>query len=69
MADMELVVTRDRSTGRIHRRARDVVTGHLLDFGRCNLERQTAGRYDIILPSEAFVAPLADRCRHCWPMP
>jgi hypothetical protein len=63
MTDGEIVLTRDRSSGHVHKRVR-------LGNGLATLEGDNldeSGLYDI-LDSLADVDP-ADLCKHCFPQP
>ena len=60
-----VVLTRDQSSGRIHRRVRD--GDRLLVDERCNLDQ--AGAYEIV--DEAALADVDAEafCGHCFPEP
>ena len=67
MADGEIVLTRDRSSGRVHKRVRVGALGiGLASFEADNLELDEAGLYDEI-PSLDGVNP-DDLCHRCFPV-
>ena len=61
--DGEIVLTRDRSSGRIHKRVR--LGDGLATFEADNLELDEAGLYDVLF-SLADADP-ADLCKRCFP--
>jgi hypothetical protein len=64
---VDIVVTRDRSSGRYHKRYYDPETGKFSSFEGDNLD--SAGLADTVLWSEVETAEPGDLCRNCFPEP
>jgi hypothetical protein len=62
--DTETVFTRDRSSGRVHRRYQ-APSGRLASLEEDNLD--DAGEYDRISEAEANATERGLRCRNCFP--
>lgn len=63
---VDTVVTRDRSSGRYHKRYYDSETGKFASIEGDNLD--DAGPADIVLWSEIELAEPEDLCRNCFPV-
>lgn len=64
-APFAVVLTRDKSSGQIHRRGRIEGIPGYMTFGRCNLERDTAGAFEVIRDLST-VRDESDLCQHCF---
>lgn len=61
---MKEVLTRDTSSGRIHRRT--LVNGHLQSFEADNLD--AAGEFEVVAGSDVLAdAQPGELCRRCFP--
>lgn len=63
---MDIVYTKDASSGRIHKRIR--VDNRLVPYGGEEDNLDDAGAYSEIPEAEAFAAPAADKCDRCFPV-
>jgi len=61
--NLEIVLTRDRSSGRIHKRVRE--GNRLLVDERCNLD--AAGAFDEVTEAALEDADVGQACEFCFP--
>ncbi len=61
----EEVLTRDRSSGRLHKRIR--TTAGLVPFGGESDNLDDAGEYDVVTADAIDTAEAGDLCERCFP--
>jgi hypothetical protein len=77
MPTIDLILTKDRSNGRFHKRYAEVQSGYdardplrsasrILVDERCNTDQ--SGSYTIVNEYEVAVSQPEARCRYCFPM-
>jgi len=62
---VDTVITKDRSSGRLHKQYYDSDTGKFASYEGCNLD--SAGEFDVVLWSDAETAEPKQLCRNDFP--